>query len=44
MAFLEMLLGGITTVGEFYYLHHAPGGTPYTDRNEIGVASASRRS
>jgi formimidoylglutamate deiminase len=33
MAFLEMLLSGITTVGEFHYLHHAPGGTPYEDRN-----------
>jgi len=33
MAFLEMLLAGITTVGEFHYLHHAPGGAPYEDRN-----------
>jgi formimidoylglutamate deiminase len=33
MAFLEMLLSGITTVGEFHYLHHSPGGTPYADRN-----------
>ncbi len=33
MAFLEMLLSGITTVGEFHYLHHAPGGAPYSDRN-----------
>ena len=33
MAFLEMLLSGITTVGEFHYLHHARGGTPYVDRN-----------
>ncbi len=33
MAFLEMLLTGITTVGEFHYLHHAPGGAPYEDRN-----------
>lgn len=33
MAFLEMLLSGITTVGEFHYLHHAPGGIPYEDRN-----------
>ncbi len=35
MAFLEMLLGGITTVGEFHYVHHAPGGAPYADRNEL---------
>jgi len=33
MAFLEMLLSGITTVGEFHYVHHALGGTPYQDRN-----------
>jgi formimidoylglutamate deiminase len=33
MAFLEMLSSGITTVGEFHYLHHAPDGTPYGDRN-----------
>jgi formimidoylglutamate deiminase len=35
MAFLEMLLGGITTVGEFHYVHHAPGGVLYADRNEL---------
>ncbi|HVF51340.1 MAG TPA: amidohydrolase family protein, partial [Pyrinomonadaceae bacterium] len=28
MAFLEMSLGGITSVGEFHYLHHDAGGTP----------------
>jgi formimidoylglutamate deiminase len=33
MAFLEMALGGITAVGEFHYLHHAPDGTPYADPN-----------
>src|SRR5256714_1095656 len=33
MAFLEMALGGITAVGEFHYLHHAPDATPYEDRN-----------
>jgi formimidoylglutamate deiminase len=31
MAFLEMALAGITAVGEFHYLHHAPGGVPYDD-------------
>lgn len=35
MAFLEMALGGITSVGEFHYLHRAPGGTPYDDPNLI---------
>src|SRR5437773_2591477 len=33
MAFLEMALSGITAVGEFHYLHHAPDGTPYEDSN-----------
>ena len=33
MAFLEMLRSGITAVGEFHYLHHAPDGTPYMERN-----------
>ena len=31
MAFLEMALAGITTVGEFHYLHNAPNGKPYED-------------
>jgi formimidoylglutamate deiminase len=35
MAFLEMLLSGTTTVGEFHYLHNAPGGKPYDDPNEL---------
>src|SRR5229473_5361626 len=33
MAFLEMALSGITAVGEFHYLHHAPDGVPYDDQN-----------
>jgi formimidoylglutamate deiminase len=33
MAFLEMALSGITAVGEFHYLHHAPDGTSYDDPN-----------
>src|SRR5437016_4182145 len=33
MAFLEMVLHGITAVGEFHYLHHQPDGTPYADPN-----------
>jgi formiminoglutamate deiminase len=36
--FAEMALAGITAVGEFHYLHHAPGGAPYADPNEIGAA------
>jgi formimidoylglutamate deiminase len=33
MAFLEMALIGITSVGEFHYLHHAPDGDQYDDPN-----------
>src|SRR5437588_11188446 len=33
MAFLEMALSGITAVGEFHYLHHAPDGKAYDDPN-----------
>jgi hypothetical protein len=35
MAFLEMALSGITAVGEFHYLHHAPDGSPYDDPNML---------
>src|SRR5882762_9681199 len=35
MAFLEMALSGITAVGEFHYLHHAPDGKAYDDPNLI---------
>ena len=33
MAFLEMLLSGTTTVGEFHYLHTDAAGHPYDDPN-----------
>lgn len=33
MTFLEMALSGITSVGEFHYIHHAPEGAPYEDPN-----------
>ncbi len=33
MAFLEMLLTGITTVREFHYLHNAPDGSRYEEPN-----------
>lgn len=33
LAFLEMALGGITSVGEFHYLHYAPDGASYRDPN-----------
>jgi len=31
-------LAGITTVGEFHYVHHGPGGQPYSDQNAMGHA------
>lgn len=36
--FVEMALAGITTVGEFHYLHHQPDGTRYQDPNEMAHA------
>jgi formimidoylglutamate deiminase len=30
-----MALSGITSVGEFHYLHHAPDGRPYAQREEL---------
>ncbi len=36
--FAEMALAGITLVGEFHYLHHAPDGTSYDDPNAMGEA------
>src|SRR5665811_2154174 len=36
--YAEMALAGISTVGEFHYLHHGPGGTPYDDSNAMGEA------
>lgn len=33
-----MALAGITSVGEFHYLHHGPDGTPYDDPNAMGHA------
>jgi formiminoglutamate deiminase len=36
--YAEMALAGVTAVGEFHYLHHAPGGTPYADPNAMGEA------
>ncbi len=36
--FREMVAAGVTTVGEFHYLHHQPDGTPYDDPNAMGHA------
>jgi formiminoglutamate deiminase len=42
--FAEMVLAGVTCVGEFHYLHHAPGGARYADPNELGAAMISAAS
>lgn len=34
----EMVLAGVTAVGEFHYLHHALGGSRYDDPNAMGAA------
>jgi len=36
--YAEMALAGITSVGEFHYLHHTPSGAPYQDPNAMGLA------
>jgi formiminoglutamate deiminase len=36
--YAEMALAGITCIGEFHYLHHAPGGARYSDPNAMGRA------
>jgi formiminoglutamate deiminase len=37
-AYAEMALAGVTCVGEFHYVHHAPDGRPYEDPNAMGHA------
>lgn len=36
--YAEMALSGVSTVGEFHYLHHAPGGQHYGDPNAMSEA------
>jgi formiminoglutamate deiminase len=36
--YAEMVLAGITSVGEFHYVHHDVGGTPYAEPNAMGQA------
>ena len=42
--YLEMLKAGFTCVGEFHYLHHAPGGSRYDDPAEVSrrIMAAAR--
>ncbi len=44
LAFQEMAGAGVTAVGEFHYLHRAPGGRPYADPHETArqLARAAR--
>jgi len=37
-AYAELAMAGVTAVGEFHYVHHQPGGTPYDDRTELADA------
>ena len=39
--FLEMQEAGYASVGEFHYLHHQPGGTPYDDLGELSSRIAA---
>ncbi len=36
--YVELLEAGYTSVAEFHYLHHAPGGAPYADPAEMSRA------
>ena len=36
--YAEMALAGVTCVGEFHYVHHAPGGRRYDDPNVMAEA------
>lgn len=41
LAYVEMLEGGFTRVGEFHYLHHDPAGAGYADPAEMAAAIAA---
>ena len=36
--YAELALAGVTTVGEFHYLHHGRGGVPYAEPNAMAEA------
>lgn len=38
IAYRELRLRGVLTVGEFHYVHHQPDGTPYDDRTVMADA------
>ncbi|WP_380167857.1 formimidoylglutamate deiminase [Jannaschia sp. R86511] len=37
-AYAELVLAGVTGVGEFHYLHHGPDGRPYAEPNAMAEA------
>jgi formiminoglutamate deiminase len=39
--YAEMVLAGISCVGEFHYLHHSPSGASYSEPNAMGSALLS---
>ena len=39
--YAELARAGVSTVGEFHYLHHGPGGVPYQDPNAMAEALAA---
>src|SRR5690625_3109766 len=41
LVFVEMLEAGYASVGEFHYLHHAPGGAPYDNPAELSARIAA---
>jgi formiminoglutamate deiminase len=41
LAYAEMLQTGFVRVGEFHYLHNAPGGQPYADPGEMAASLAA---
>lgn len=41
LIFVEMLEAGYASVGEFHYLHHAPGGAPYDNPAELSARIAA---
>jgi formiminoglutamate deiminase len=38
ITYAELASAGVSTVGEFHYLHHGPGGVPYRDPNAMAEA------
>ena len=38
VAFRELARAGVSTVGEFHYVHHQPGGAPYDERTILSDA------